>query len=168
MRLWFFPVSLVLVLTLVLNSCGGDAKVCCSEKGGIVLDFSSLPTSTLPAVFTLDKVTGIRIYNQVKRTCTSLLLLGREEVPPGSGNWKDAAIMLLFYQLPCQVCTITYEVHGHGYEARIVATQQNGTTQTAVCPGDRRVLTLHADRENPFTWVILSGQEAEWLKIRME
>ena len=167
--LWLVPVSLIVSLTLVLNSCNTrDEKVCCSGTGGITLDISSLPAGPLPAVFNVDNVTGNRIYNQVKRTGASLRCLGREEFPPGSGNWKDAAVMLLFSQLPCRVCTITFEVHGHDNEARIVATQRDGTTQTALCPGDRRVLALYAGRDNPFTWVILSGQEAEWLKIRLE
>ncbi|NIM16705.1 MAG: hypothetical protein GTO45_32345 [Candidatus Aminicenantes bacterium] len=166
--LWFVQVSLVLVLTLVLNNCGGDEKVCSSETGGINLNFSSLPAGSPLVMFTVDKVDGIRIYDEIKHVGTSLWCRGGEEVPPGSGNWKDAAVMLLFSKLPCYVCAITAEVHGHGNEAHIVATQRDGTTQTAVCPGNKKVLTLNATKNNPFIYAILSGQEAEWIKFRLE
>ncbi|UCH93713.1 MAG: hypothetical protein JSV88_26070 [Candidatus Aminicenantes bacterium] len=166
--LWFVQVSLILVLMLVLNNCdnGRDTKVCCSQTGGISLDFSSLPGGNL-VMFTVDKVVGIRIYDEIKRQGTSLLCVGSEEVPPGSGNWKDAAVMLMFCRLSCSVCKITTEAHGHGPEARIVATRKDGTTQTAVCR-DRKVLTLDATRDNPFIYAILSGQEAEWLSFKLE
>ena len=168
--LWFVQISLILALTLVLNSCHhGDEKVCCSETGGISLDFSSLPVGSPLVMFTVDNVVGIRIYDQVKREGTSLWCVGREEVPPGSGNWEDAAVMFLFSRLPCNVCVITAEVHGHGNEARIVAAQRDGTTQTAVCPGDQKVLKLNAaTKDNPFIYAILSGQEAEWISFRLE
>ncbi len=164
--LWLVKVSLIAALTLVLDSCGGDEKVC-SYTGGISLDFSSLPSEPL-VMFTIDQVDGIRIYDEIKHLDTSLWCRGREEVPPGSGNWKDAAVILLFYRLPCNVCKITTEAHGHGNEARIAATQRDGTTQTAVCPGDKRVLKLYARKDNPFIYAILSGQEAEWLGFRLE
>ena len=164
----FVPICLILSLALFPTNCSDKEKICCTGTGGITLEVSILPAGFLPAVFTVDKVTGIRIYNQVKRSAASLWCLGSEEFPPGSGNRKDASVMLLFSQLPCRVCMITSEVHGHGHEARLVAAQSDGTTQTALCPGDRRVLSLHATRNNPFTWVILSGQEAEWLKIRLD
>jgi hypothetical protein len=168
--LCFVQVSLIaalVMISLVFNSCGTDEKEC-RDAGGINLDFSHLPSGFLPAVFTVDKVTGIRIYDRVKRAGSSLWLTGIEEFPPGSGNKKDAAVMLLFSQLPCHVSAITAEVHGHGSEARIMATQRDGTTQTTVCTGGRQVLTLNATRDNPFIWVILSGQEAEWLKFQLE
>jgi len=57
---------------------------------------------------------------------------------------------------------------GHGHEARMLAFQQDGTTQATVCPGGKQALTLQAAQDNPFTWVILSGQEAEWLKFRAQ
>ena len=57
---------------------------------------------------------------------------------------------------------------GHGHEARMLAFQQDGTTQAAVCPGGKQALTLQAAQDNPFTWVILSGQEAEWVKFRVQ
>jgi hypothetical protein len=166
--LWFVQVSLILTLLLVLNSCGADGKVCCSETGGIRLNFSSLPVGPLPAVFTVDKTDWIRIYDKIESTGASLWCRGGEEVPPGSGNWEDAAVMVLFHRLPCKVCKITVEVHGHGNEARIVAAQQDATTQTAVCPGDKRVLTLNAAKDNPFIYAILSGQEAEWPGFKLE
>jgi hypothetical protein len=168
--LWIVQVSIILSLTLVLNSCSdGDEKVCCSETGGISLDFSSLPVGAPLVMFTVDKVVGIRIYDEIKLQGTSLWCEGREEVPPGSGNWEDAAVMFLFCRLPCSVCAITAEVHGHGNEARIVATQLDGTTQTAVCPGNKKVLKLNAaTRDNPFIYAILSGQEAEWLRFKLE
>jgi len=166
--IWFVQISLITVLSLVMNNCtDGDEKVC-SETGGIRLDFSSLATGTPLIMFTVDRVVGIRIYDEIKQLGTSLWCRGREEVPSNSGNWKDSAVMLLFHGLPCNVCMITTEVHGHGHEARLVAAQRDGTTQTAVCPGNRRVLKLYTTKENPFIWVILSGQEAEWLGFRLE
>jgi hypothetical protein len=168
MLLWFVQISLITALSLVMNSCSdGDEKMC-SETGGIRLDFSSLATGTPLVMFTVDKVVGIRIYDEIKHLNTSLWCRGREEVPSNSGNWKDSSVMLLFHRLPCSVCMITTEVHGHGHEARIVAAQKNGTTQTTVCPGDKRLLKLYAQKDNPFIWAILSGQEAEWLGFRLE
>ncbi|MCX6583133.1 MAG: hypothetical protein NT166_23410 [Candidatus Aminicenantes bacterium] len=154
-------------LTLVLSSCGGEKKVGCLDTGGITPDFSSLPPGPL-AMFTVDNVDGIRLYRLVKREGASLWCIDGEELPPGSGNRKDAAVMLLFHKLPCKVSVITAEVHGHGHVARMVAAQPDGTTQTAICPGDKRVLTLHAEADNHFIYAILSGQEAEWLKFRLE
>lgn len=162
----FVQISLIFVLTMFLNGCGGDGNSCCMEKGGINLDFSSLPAGPLPAVFTVDKVTGIRIYDEIKRIDTSLWCLGRIETNPG--NWKDAAVMLFFCKLPCNVCVIAAEVHGHGNEARLVAAQQDGTSLAAVCPGDKKVLTLNATKNNPFIYAILSGQEAEWISFKLE
>ena len=166
----FVLVSLIAVLILVLNCCHhGDEKVCCSNTGGISLDFSSLPVGSPLVMFTVDKVVGIRIYDRIQRDGTSLWCRGSQEVPPGSGNWEDAAVMFLFCRLPCNVCAITAEVHGHGNEARIVATQRDGTTQTAVCPGNTKILKLNtATKDNPFIYAILSGQEAEWLSFKLE
>lgn len=168
--LGFLQVSLILVLTLVLNNCHrGDEKICCLEAGGISLNFSSLPVGSPLVMFTVDRVVGIRIYDEIKRKGTSLWCEGRVEAPPGSGNWEDAAVLFLFCRLPCQVCAITAEVHGHGKETRIVAAQRDGTTQTAVCPGNKKVLKLNtATRDNPFIYAILSGQEAEWLSFKLE
>lgn len=168
--LWFLLVSLILALILVLTNCHqGSEKDCCLNTKGINLDFSSLPVGTPLVMFTLDKVVGIRLYDEIKRDGTSLWCFGREEVPPGNGNWEDAAVMLLFCRLPCNVCAITAEVHGHGNEARIVAAQRDGTTHTAVCPGNKKVLRLNtATRDNPFIYAILSGQEAEWLNFKLE
>jgi len=166
----FVQASLILALTLVLGSCSdGDERVCCSNTGGISLGFSTLPVGTPLAMFTVDKVVGIRLYDQVKRMGTSLWCVGSVEIPPGSGNLEDAAALLLFCRLPCNVCAITAEVHGHGNEARIAATQRDGTTQTAVCPGNKKVLKLNAaTKDNPFIYAILSGQEAEWLNFKLE
>jgi hypothetical protein len=168
--LWFLQVSLILALTLVLNGCHqGDEKVCCLDTGGIDLDFSSLPVGTPLVMFTVDKVIGIRLYDGIKREGTSLWCVGREEVPPGSGNWEDAAVLFLFCRFSCNACAITTEVHGHGNEARIVAAQRDGTTQTAVCPGDQKILKLNAaTKDNPFIYAILSGGEAEWLNFKLE
>jgi len=164
--LWFVQISLIAVLTLVLNSCCGDGNICCSETGGINLDFSRLPPGPL-VIFTVHRVDGIQIYNTIKRDGHSLWCRGSEEVPPNSGNWKDAAVMFLFHKLPCNVCVITADVHGHGPEARMSAAQRDGTTQTAVCR-DRRILTLNATVDNPFIYVVLSGQEAEWIGFKLE
>ena len=164
----FAIVCLIAVLILIPSSCRDDEKACCTGAGKSTLHFSQLPLAPLPTVFTVDKVTAIRIYGEIKREGTSLRLLGWQEVPPGSGNKKDAAVMLLFSPLSCLVCAVTAEVHGHGTEARIVATQRDGTTQIAVNPGGKQILTLMASRDNPFIWVILSGQNAEWLHFQLE
>ena len=168
--LWFLLLSLILALTLVLNSCHhGGEKDCCLNTGRINLDFSSLPVGTPLVMFTVDKVIGIRLYDRIERDSTSLWCRGSQEVPPGSGNKEDAAVLFLFCRLPCNVCAITAEVHGHGNEARIVAAQRDGTTHTAVCPGNKKVLKLNAaTKDNPFIYAILSGQEAEWLGFRLE
>jgi hypothetical protein len=168
--LWFLQVSLILALILVLTNCHqGGGKDCCLNTGGINLDFSSLPVGTPLVMFTLDKVVGIRLYDEIKREGTSLWCRGNQEVPPGSGNWEDAAVMFLFCRLSCNVCAITTEVHGHGNEARIVAAQQDGTTHTAVCPGNKEVLKLNAaTKDNPFIYAILSGQQAEWISFKLE
>lgn len=163
----FAQICLIAGLMIVLDSCGGNEKVCCLDTGGINPDFSSLSPGPL-AMFSLDKIDGIRIYQIVKSEGTSLWCIGSEEAPPGSGNCKDAAVMLLFHRLPCKVTVITAEVHGHDHLARMVAAQPDGTTQTAICPGDKQVLTIHAETDNPFIYVILSGQKAEWLKLRLE
>lgn len=163
--LCFVQISLIAALSLVMNSCcSGGERICCSETGGINLDFSSLPGGNL-VMFTVDRVVGIRIYDEIKREGSSLRCLGSREIAPGIR--KDAAVVLMFCRLSCNVCVISAEVHGHGPEARIAATQRDGTTQTAVCR-DRRLLTLHATQDNPFIYVILSGQEAEWLSFKLE
>lgn len=166
----FIPISLLILLMPIMTGCWeDDERVCCSEKGGITLDFSSLPAGPL-VLFTVNGVDGVRIFDTVKRigTPASLGCFGGEEVPPGSGNWEDAAVMLLFHKLPCNVCKITAEVHGHGPGSRMTATQLDGSTQTAVCPGNRRVLTLNAAPDNPFIYAVLSGQEAEWLSVKLD
>lgn len=162
--LTFVQIGLITALMLVLIDCSGDRQNCCSDVGGIRLDFSSLATGPL-IMFTVNRVDGFRVYNTIKREGNSLRCLGREEVTPG--NWKDAAVMLLFHKLACGVCKITAEVNGHGPEARISAAQRDGTTHTAVSR-DRRVLTLNATMDNPFIYVILSGQEAEWIELKLE
>ncbi len=160
-------ISLIVSLALVLTRCDhGNEKVCCVETGGIALNFSSVPPGPL-VIFTLNRVDGFRVYNTIRRDGRSLWCRGSEEVPPNSGNWKDAAVMLLFHKLSCSVCVITADVHGHGSEARISAAQRDGTTQTAVCR-DRRVLTLDATGDNPFIYAVLSGQEAEWIHFKLE
>jgi len=160
--------SIIAGLTLGSNSCHtGNEKICCVEKGAINLDFSTLPPGPL-VMFTVGSVDGIRIYQIVKREGTSLRLIGCEEIQPGSGNRENAAVILLFHRLPCNVSMITVEVHGHGYEAHIAAAQRDSSTQTALCPGDKRVLTLHASEDNPFIYAILSGQDAEWLRFKLE
>jgi len=166
--LWVVVAALVIASISVMDGCRRDEQVCCPGKGGISLAFSSLPPGPLPAVFNVDKVTGIRVYDRIERLGTSLWCLGKQEVPPNSGHWKDAAVMLLFSQLPCRVCLISATVHGHGHEARLLAVQQDGTTQAAVCPGGKQVLTLQSTRDNPFTWAILSGQKAEWFQFRLQ
>jgi len=162
-------VVLIVIYLMVFGQCNRVENTDSSVGTvGVTLDFSSLPTGSLPAVFTIDGITGIRIYDQVKRIGDSLWLHEREEFPPGSGNWKDASVMLLFSQLPCKVSRITTEGHGHGSEARIVGFQEDGATQTAICNGGKQVLNLNTIKENPFTRVILSGQEAEWIKFHLE
>ena len=43
-----------------------------------------------------------------------------------------------------------------------------GIKNPAVCPGDRRTLTITASPDNPFISAELSGQEAEWFYITLE
>lgn len=166
----FLLVSLILAPVTVSNSCRntGD-QFCGRDKGGISLDFSSLPADTPLVMFTVDQVVGIRLYDPVIREGAALWCRGHRELPQGSGNWEDAAVIFLFSKLPCNVSSITAEVHGHGKEARMVAAQRDGTTQTAICPGNRRILTLSTPtRDNPFIYAILSGQEAQWINFKLE
>lgn len=160
----FVQISLIAAFALVLYHCGGNENICCPGTGGISLDFSSLPPGPL-VMFTVNRVDGIRIYSDVKREGNSLRCFGKEEVSPG--NWKDAAVILLFHKLPCNVCIITVEVDGHGPEARISAAQRDGTAQMAVSR-DRRIMTLHATADNPFIYAVLSGREAEWIRFKLE
>lgn len=160
----FVQICLIAVFTLVLNNCGGEKNYCCLDTGGICLDFSSLPPGPLD-IFTVNRIDGIRIYSTIERENNSLRCLGREEFTPG--NWKDAAVILLFHKLSCSVCTITVDVNGHGPEARIAAAQRDGTTQVAVSR-DRRILTLNATADNPFIYAVLSGQDAEWIRFKLE
>lgn len=167
-RFWPGRIVLVVVVGLVLTACGGngDEKAGCGEGGGISLDFSSLPAGNL-VMFTAGKVTGIRLYDKIMGGGTSLWCSGSQESPPGSGKWKDAAVILFFCGLSCDVGAITTEVHGHGNQARISATQKDGTTQTVLCPGDKQVLTLNAAEDNPFIYAVLSGREAEWISLTL-
>jgi hypothetical protein len=141
---------------------------CCSEMGERHLDFSTLPgpPGPLPATFSFCGVKFTRIWREIKKEGGSLWCWGSEEWPPS--NWHDATVELDFTQLPCLVCKIVAEVDGHGPEARLVGRLKDGTTQTAVCPGDKRTLTLTASPGNPFIFATLSGQEAEWFGIRLE
>ncbi len=142
---------------------------CCSEIGGIGLDFSTLPfpAGPLPPEFTFERVDFTRIWDRIEYDEKSLWCFGSVEWPPGSGDRHDATVKLVFCMLPCQVCEIYAEVDGHGPEAHLVGTHLDGTTQTAVCPGDRRTLTLATEPNNPFISATLSGQEAEWISIKL-
>lgn len=148
----------------------GPPTRCCSEIGGISLDFST--ATTLPVgvlvTFTFGGVEFTRVYSEISFGGSSLKCTGSEEVPPGSGNFNDAAVRLDFGTLPCLVCKILAEVDGHGPEARLVGRLRDGTTQTAVCPGDKRTLTLTTGPDKPFISATLSGQEAEWFGILLE
>lgn len=159
---------LVAILIPIQDKCTGRNNTSCSASGKIKLRFADLPAGVLPVFFKLDRVTGIRVYGRIKRIGTSLWLLNSEEDPPGTGNKKEAAMMFLFCQLSCKVCTISVEVNGHGREARIVATQRDGSVQTATCSGRKQILTLNAILNNPFTWVVFSGQDTEWLGFQLE
>lgn len=165
---WLVRVGLVVVVGLGLTACGGNGeeKAGCGEGGGISLDFSNLPAGNL-VMFTVDKVTGIRLYDEIMGGGTSLWCRNSQESPPGSGKWKDAAVILFFCGLSCRVSAVTAEVHGHGNQARISATQTDGTTQAALCPGDKQVLTLNAAEDNPFIYAVLSGREAEWISLKL-
>lgn len=167
--LWVLILFILVVgLLLIQDKCTGRNNTNCADAGKIKLRFTELPAGVLPVFLKLNRVTGIRVYGRIKRIGTSLWLLNSEEDPPGTENKKEAAIMFLFCQLPCKVCTITVEVNGHGNEARIIATQHDGSVQTATCLGRKQILTLNAIPNNPFTWVLLSGQDTEWLGFQLE
>lgn len=140
---------------------------CCADIGGISLDFSTLPFApgSLPAVFTFGNVDFTRIWNEIKFGQGSLWCWGSGQ---WLGVWNDATVKLDFYMLPCQVCKIVAEVDGHGPEARLEGRLRDGTTQTAVCPGDRRTMTMATSADNPFISTTLAGQEAQWFVIRLE
>ena len=146
---------------------GGDMVCCIDETGGINLNFAALPPGPVIGPIPLDGVLLTRVFDEIRPDGSSLLCLGSEEVPPGSGIWKDATVLITFSALPCKVCRIIAEVNGHGPEARLVATHQDGTTQTAAAP-DLQTLTLGAPPDNPFVAATLSGQEAEWISFRLE
>lgn len=143
---------------------------CCSEMGGIDLEFSKLPfpSGPLPSMFIFDQVEFTRIYEEIKFESNSLWCVGGEESPPNSGNYYPATVRLDFSKLPCRVCKIIAEVDGHGPEARIEGQQLNGGTQQAICPGDKRTLTISASHDKPFISLKLSGEEAEWFRVRLE
>ena len=146
----------------------GHGMVCCiDETGGINLNFAALPPGSITAPVPLAGVLLTRVFDEIRPDGSSLLCLGGEEIPPGSGNWKDATVLITFSALPCKVCKIIAEVDGHGPEARLVARHQDATTQTASC-NDLQTLTLAAPPDNPFVSATLSGQEAEWISFRME
>lgn len=142
---------------------------CCSEIGWISLDFSTLPfpVGPLPPEFTFERVDFTRIWDSIEHKEKSLWCFGGVEWPPGSGDRHDATVKLVFCTLPCQVCEIVAEVHGHGPKAHLVGTHPDGTTQTAECPGDRRTLTLTTKPDKPFISATLSGQEAQWFSIKL-
>lgn len=142
---------------------------CCSELGGVSLDFSALPfpAGPLPPVFTFGNVEFVRIWDEIQFRDGWLWCYGSEEWPKGTGNWHDATVRLDFSTLPCQVCKIVADVDGHGPEAHLEGRLRDGTTQTAVCH-DRQTLTLATDPGNPFISAMLSGQEAEWFGMHVE
>jgi len=143
---------------------------CCSEIGGVNLDFSTLPfpSGPLPSTFTFGNVEFTRIYNKINFESGSLWCVGSEESPPNSNNWYPATVRLDFSKLSCRVCKIIAEVDGHGPEARIEGRQLNGGTQQAICPGEKCTLTISTSLDKHFIYVELSGQEAEWFKVRLE
>ena len=149
------------------HDCGEGVVCCIDEMGGINLNFAALPPGPVIGPIPLNGVLFTRVFDEIRPDGSSLLCLGSEEVPPGSGNWKDATVLITFSALPCKVCTIIAEVDGHGPEARLVARHQDATTQTASC-NDLQVLTLSAPPDNPFVSATLSGQEAEWISFRLE
>jgi hypothetical protein len=142
---------------------------CCSELGGVSLDFSTLPfpAGPLPPVFTFGGVEFVQIWEEIQFRNGWLWCFGSEEWPKGSGTWYPATVKLYFGMLPCQVCKIVADVHGHGPEARLEGRLRDGTTQMAVSP-DRQTLTLTADPGNPFVSATLSGEEAEWFGMHLE
>lgn len=182
MRYKLFVVLGTLVVVLTMAGCACPAcpepvptpccppcpeAPCCSEIGGITLDFSTLPLQpgTLPAVFTFGDVDFTRIWNEIKFEQGSLWCWGSEQ---SLGVWHDATVKLDFCRLPCQVCNIVAEVDDHGPEGRLEGRLGDGTTQTEVCPDDRATLTLTTSADNPFISATLSGQEAEWFIVRLE
>ena len=143
---------------------------CCAEaeKGGIVLEYKNLPfpTGTLPPVFTFKGVGFTRIWDEIRFDGNSLFCNSAVESPPGT--WNDAAVRLDFGSLSCAVCSIVADCAGHGPEARLEAQMLGGGTQTAICPGQIGTVTLTTSVDAGFVSAVLSGQEAEWLVMRLE
>lgn len=133
---------------------------CCSTISPISLDF---PNAGVPIV--VKGVLFTILYKDVKFQDGSLWCIGSEELSPGI--WQDAAAEMDFQMLPCKVCKITAEVNGHGPEAKLEGQLLNGGSVVATAH-DRETLTISALPGNPFVSAILSGQEAEWMGIRLE
>jgi hypothetical protein len=142
-----------------------EDEQCCQETDyEFAEDFSGLGPGPVVPGAVLNDVEFTPIWDRIVVEGTSLRCYGSEEV---AGTWHDATVRLEFKMLPCRVYKIVADVDGHGPEARMVGRQGDRTTQTAVCPGDRRLLVLYANPDNPFVRVELSGQEAEWFSIRL-
>jgi hypothetical protein len=141
---------------------GRESKVgCCSMTTPISLDFSGL--SGIPTV--VNGVLFTVIWKDVEFLDDSLWCLGSEESP--AGVWHDATTKMDFQMLPCNVCKITAEVHGHGPEAKLEGKLLKGGSVVATSHS-KQTLTINAPPDNPFVSAILSGQEAEWRGIRLE
>ena len=134
----------------------------------MVLCFGHLPFAdgTLPLPFVFKNVTFHRVWGEIAKNEGSLWCLGSEESP--SGVWHDATVLLGFGALPCTVCKVVAEIDGHGPEATLTGYLLDGSTQTAVCPGDKQTLILTTTQDNPFVSVAISGEEAEYCCMHLE
>jgi hypothetical protein len=140
---------------------------CCGELGGHRIDFAALPfpAGPLPPWFIFADVGFTRIWDRIEHQAGALFCFGSVEFP--ATVWNDAEVMLDFGRLRCVPCKIEADVDGHGPDARLVGHLNDGTTQTAVCPGDKRTLVLSAGAGRYYTHASLSGQEAEWSAVRL-
>jgi hypothetical protein len=162
-------VGRIVVETMQKRMGAAPTTGCCSELGGVSLDFSALPfpAGPLPPVFTFGGVEFVQIFEEIQFHNGSLFCYGSEESPKGSGTWYPATVKLYFGMLPCRVCKIVADVDGHGVEARLEGYLQDGTTQIAVCH-DRQTLTLTADPGNLFISAMLIGAEAGLFGMHLE
>ncbi len=144
---------------------GGGA--CCSESGGVLLEFGDLPYAPgpLPPSVTFKGVTFTRIWDEIRCDADSLWCYGGEQ---SGGVWYDAMVQLSFAGLPCAVCKIETDVDGHGPDALLEGQMLSAGITSDLCPGDRRILKVETTKDDPFVGATLSGQEAQWFTMRLD
>jgi len=171
---------LVLGLSAVMAACtptptplseptasGAGGGACCSESGGVLLEFRDLPFAPgpLPPSFTFKGVTFTRIWGEIRCDGDSLWCVGSEQ---SGGVGYDATVQLSFGGLPCAVCKIETDIDGHGPDAQLEGQMLSAGITSHLCPGDRRILQVTTTADDPFIGAVLSGQEAQWFTMRLE